>query len=67
MRKMMVFLLVTGILLGVISVIEEVSERNVGGEYDPTCNGIEGIEGDIPPNPAPCGGGEGSGGGGVPG
>lgn len=63
MRKMIVFLLVTGILLGMISVIEEVCEGNVGGEYDPAYNGIEGSGGDIGDLPAPCGERGGSGGG----
>ncbi len=64
MRKMIVvLLLVTGIILGMISVIEEVCEGNVGGAYDSAYNGIEGTRGDIGDLPAPCGEGGGSGGG----
>ncbi len=66
MRKIIVFLLLVGIILGMISVAQEVTEEHVSGAHDETCNGTEGIGGDTPPSPAPCGGGEGSGGG-VPG
>ncbi len=60
---MIVFLLVTGILLGMISVFQEVSEEHVTRVYDPNWNGIEGSGKNIGDPPAPCGERGGSGGG----
>lgn len=62
MRKIIVFLLLTGILLGMISVIEVSEEHLVSTEYpcyEVTENAYN--------NPVPCDGQGGSGGGGVPG
>ncbi len=70
MRKIMVFLLVTGILLGMISVIEEASEEHVSGAYDTASCNEEGSGGGSPSefNPVTCdGGGSGGDGGGIPG
>lgn len=63
MRKMIVvLLLVTGIILGMVSVIEVSEEHPMSTEhpsYDVTENAFS--------NPVPCDGQGGSGGGGVPG
>jgi len=61
MRKIIVFLLIAGIILGMTSVIENLDvENKISILYD-----IEGEEGDN--SPIPCGGEGGGGGGGLPG
>ncbi len=65
MKKMIAFLLITGILLlGTFSAIEEILEES---SYEENLDFTEGIGDDVE-DPAPCGGGGGGdGSGGIPG
>jgi len=62
MRKLLAILLMTGIFLGMMAVVGELCEESSFSSLDPLYDIVE-EEGD---NPTPCGG-EGGGGGGLPG
>lgn len=65
MRKVLVLLLMVGILIGTVSVVEEISEEG-SNEYVEFSG--DKVLGDDPGDVVPCGGGEGTGsGGGTPG
>jgi len=62
MRKMIVFLLIVGIIFGMITATENMSEESSLSSAESSYDIVEGGD-----NPTPCGGGGGGAGGGAPG
>ena len=63
MKKIIVFLLIAGIVLGMIIATERICEESSSSSMESLCDIVE----DIGDNPTPYGGGGGGGGGGAPG